>query len=151
MIFVMIVDLASNSEILFILVSRKSNVLDLVLLMCTTCLGGAAYFNSFINDYARKIWVYLLKKTSDAFDAFKSFHAFVTTQKGTELKCLRTNNGSAFTSAEFKSFCDLHGELTYPYNPSSNGVAKWYSRALCEQVLCMLSATNLPHKIFGRH
>ena len=29
------------------------------------------------------------EKKGDAFDAFKSFHAFVTTQKGTKLKCLK--------------------------------------------------------------
>ena len=40
---------------------------------------------------------------SDVFDAFKSFHAFVTTQKGTKLKNLRTYNGGEFTSSEFKT------------------------------------------------
>ena len=75
------------------------------------------------------------EKKGDEFDAFKSFHAFVTTPKGTKLKCLRTDNGGEFTSAEFKSFCDLHGikrELTAPYNPSSNGVPERYNRTLCE-------------------
>ena len=73
-------------------VSRKPNVLDLVDFdiynMPVKSLGGAAYFISFIDDYSRKIWVCLLKKKSDALDAFKAFHAFVTTQKGTKLKCL---------------------------------------------------------------
>ena len=68
-------------------VSCKPNVLDLVhsdvCSMPVKSLGGAAYFISFINDYSRKIWVYLLKKRSDAFDAFNSFHTFVTNQKGT--------------------------------------------------------------------
>ena len=93
--------------------------------------------------------MYLLKNKSDAF---KSFHAFVTTQKGTKLKCLRTNNGGEFTSTEFKSFCDLHGikrELTTPYNPLSNGVVEMYNKTLCERVRCMLSTTNLPHEFWG--
>ena len=137
-------------------ISRKPNVLDLVhsdvCSMPVKSLGGAAYFISFIDDYSRKIWVYLMKRKGDAFDAFKSFHAFVTTQKGTKLKCLRTDNGGEFTFAEFKSYCDLHGikrELTAPYNPSSNGVAERYNRTLCERVRCMLSTANLPHEFWG--
>jgi hypothetical protein len=92
--------------------SRKSNVLDFVhsnvCSMLIKSLGGGTYFISFIDEYSRKIWVYLLKHKSDAFDAFKSFHAFVPTQKGTKLKYLRADNGGEFTSTESKSFCDLH-------------------------------------------
>ena len=67
------------------------------------------------------------EKKGDAFDAFKSFHAFVTTQKGTKLKCLTTDNRDEFTSVEFKSFCDLHGnnrEVKAPYNPVNWGSRK---------------------------
>ena len=91
-------------------------------------LGGAAYFISFIDDYSRKIWVYLMKKKGDAFDAFKTFDGFVTTQKGTKLKWLRADNGGEFTSTECKSFCDLHGIKRASYNLSSNGVAERYNR-----------------------
>ena len=76
----------------------------------------------------------------------------MTTQKGTKLKCLRTDNGDEFTYSELKSFCDLHRikrERTSPYNPSSNGVAERYNRTLCERVGCRLSTTNLPHEFWG--
>ena len=49
-----------------------------------------------------------------------------------------------------KSFCAMHGsrsELTAPYSPASNGVAKRYNRILCERVRCMLS--TLPHAFWG--
>ena len=48
------------------------------------------------------------------------FHAFVTTKTGRKLKCLRTDNGGEYTSAEFKKFCEILGikrELTVPYSP----------------------------------
>ena len=29
--------------------------------------GGSSYFVSFIDDYSRKVWIYLLKKKADVF------------------------------------------------------------------------------------
>ena len=62
-------------------VCRKPNLLDLVhsdvCSMPTKSMGGALYFISFVDDYSRKLWVYLLKSKDEAFVAFKKFHAFV--------------------------------------------------------------------------
>ena len=33
--------------------------------------GGSSYFISFINDYLRKVCIYLLKRKADVFDIFK--------------------------------------------------------------------------------
>ena len=44
----------------------------------TTLIGGALYFISFVDDYSRKLLVYLLKSNDEAFVAFKKFDAFVT-------------------------------------------------------------------------
>ena len=55
--------------------------------------GGALYFISFVDDYSRKLWVYLLKSKDDAFVAFTKFHAFITTHTVRKLKCVGTNNG----------------------------------------------------------
>ena len=76
----------------------------------------------------------MLKSKDEAFAAFKKFHAFVTTQTGTKLKCLRTDNGVEFTSAGINRFCENLGikrELTVPESPSSNSVAERYDGTLC--------------------
>ena len=122
---------------------------------------------SFIDDHSRKIWIYPLKNKSDAMAAFKGFYAYVTTQKGLPLKCLRTDNGGEFTSKEFTNFCVSHGikrKLTTPYNPSSmvwlRGIIKHCVRkfgACCPQPISLkcfgekplklqfMYATDLPH------
>ena len=79
--------------------------------MYVACLpslwGGALYFISFVDDHSRKLWVYLLKSKDEAFAAFKRYHAFVTTQTGRKLKCLRTDNGGELTSGEFNKFVKI--------------------------------------------
>ena len=71
--------------------------------------GGARYFVSFIDDFSRKVWIYMLKRKSDAFDCFKVFKALVENQKNKSIKCLRTDNGGEFCSGEFDNFCKEHG------------------------------------------
>jgi hypothetical protein len=37
----------------------------------TISFGGSSYFVTFIDDYSRKVWVYLLKRKDDVFNVFK--------------------------------------------------------------------------------
>ena len=38
----------------------------------TATRGGARYFLSLIDDYSRKLWVYVLKSKDQAFEVFKT-------------------------------------------------------------------------------
>ena len=71
--------------------------------------GGALYFLTFINDFSQKVWVYMLKIKVDLFNVFKQFKAMVENKIGKSIKCLRTDNGSEFTSLEFEQYCKDEG------------------------------------------
>ena len=62
--------------------SRAKRVLDIVHsdvcgLMSTTSLSVYVYYVSFIDDYSRKTWIYLLKAKNEVFGKFKEFKAVV--------------------------------------------------------------------------
>jgi len=40
-------------------------------------LGGNKYFISFVDEFSRKIWLYLIKAKSEAFDMFQKFKVLV--------------------------------------------------------------------------
>ena len=65
---------------------------------------------SIIDDYSRRVWVYILKNKSDAFEKFKEWHTLVENQIGTKLKVLRTDNDLEFILEQFNEF--LH-EMRY--------------------------------------
>ncbi len=44
--------------------------------------GGARYFLTFIDDFSRKVWVYLIRKKSELFARFKSWRAEVEKETG---------------------------------------------------------------------
>ena len=59
---------------------------------------GGHYFLSIIDDYSRRVQVYVLKLKSDAFNKFKEWHSVTTNQIERKLKYLKTDNGLEFLS-----------------------------------------------------
>ena len=104
-------------------------------------------YKSYIDDFTRFTWVYLLKYKSDVFDIFKYFKATVENQLDSKIKILRTDCGGEFTSKAFNLFCLSHGiihQLSCPHTPQQNGTAERKHRHLVECSLTMLSHCNLP-------
>ena len=69
----------------------------------------------------------------EVFEKFKKFKALVENLSEKKIKILRSDNEREFTSNEFKDFYKEVGikrELTTPYNPQQNGVAKRKNRAI---------------------
>ena len=51
------------------------------------------WFITFIDDYTRVTWVFLLKDKSDAESVFKKFYTMVQTQFQTQIKIFWSDNG----------------------------------------------------------
>jgi transposase InsO family protein len=95
--------------------------------MSSPSLNGYLHYVIFIDDYSRKCWIYFLKGKSDTFDKFKEYKSFIEKQTGKHIIILRKDNGGDFESLQFEDFCKSAGikrQLTVPYNPQQNGVAK---------------------------
>ena len=110
-------------------------------------MGGGRYFLSIIDDFSRKIWLYVMKEKSEAFTKFQEWCIEVETKKGNVLKCLRTDNGLEFLSAKFDAFCKSKGikrHRTVPHNPQQNGVAERANRTILERLRCMLISSGMP-------
>ena len=48
--------------------------------MRTMSVGRAKYFFTFVDDFSRKVWVYMMRCKGEWFENFKGFQAFVETQ-----------------------------------------------------------------------
>jgi len=114
--------------------------------------GGGSCFLSTIDDYSRRVWVFVLKNKSDTFGKFKEWHTLIENQMGTKLKVLRTDNGLEFVSEQFNEFCRLKGikwHRTVPRTPQQNGLVERMNRTLLERVRCMLLGAGLPKSFWG--
>lgn len=70
----------------------------------TDSLGGNRFFLTFIDDYTRKIWAYVIKRKSEVFDVFVKFKNIVEKQSGLSVKTLRTDGGGNLYLISFKVF-----------------------------------------------
>lgn len=112
-----------------------------------TSNSNKRYLLSFIDDFSRKMWIYLLEEKSEAFTMFKYFKSFVEKEAGSFILCLRTDRGGEFTSHQFNEFCKSNGikrQLTAAYTPQQNGVAERRNRTIMNLVRSMLSEKSIP-------
>jgi hypothetical protein len=59
---------------------------------------GYKYFITFIDDFSRVTWIYLLKFKSEVVDVFKDFHMLIMTQFSMKFKILLSNKGTEYMS-----------------------------------------------------
>jgi hypothetical protein len=64
-------------------------------------LGGFLYYVIFIDDYSRKMWLYLLKSKYELLSKFQEFNAEIENLTNKKIKTLRKDNGGEYTSKQF--------------------------------------------------
>jgi hypothetical protein len=72
-------------------------------------LSGYRWFVSFIDDFSRTTWVYLLKDKSEMFSVFEMFHKMVQTQFSTSIKIVRSDNGGEYMSGDLGMYFQEQG------------------------------------------
>ena len=115
-------------------------------------IGGARYFVTFTDDFSRKIWTYFISHKSQVLEKFQHFVRTVENSTGKTICALRTDNGGEYTSKEFSAYCSQKGirhELTPPYIPQRNGIAKRRNRSLLDITRCLLIDKALPRHLWG--
>lgn len=120
--------------------------------MQTASLCGNRYFILFIDDYTRMCWVYFIKLKSEVFTVFQRFNALVENQSSLLIKCLRSDNGTEYTSNQFVEYCNSAGivhQFTTPYTPQQNGVCERKNRTVMEMARCLLLEKKIPNKLWA--
>ena len=100
------------------------------------------YVITFLDDYSRKSWIYLMKKISEVTDIFTHFVKMVSNEQNLTVVKIQSDNRKEYTSNKFVTFCSENGiqrRLIVPSNPQSNGRAEKLNGTLENAVKVMLS------------
>ena len=109
-------------------------------------LGGARYFLTFIDDFSRKIWVYLLKAKSEYFERFKEFKALAEKEVEANINVLKSDNGGEYTSNQFEAYLKAQGiahQTSTLHTPQQNGVAERANRTIVKIARSMIYGQGL--------
>ena len=112
--------------------------------------GGKRYFITFIDDYSRYTYIYLLRTKDEAFDKFKIYKAEVKNEKDKKIKMVQSDRGGEYFSNEFDALCEKHGiihQRSNPFTPQENGLAERKNRIFTNMINFMLLNAKLPNNL----
>lgn len=121
-----------------------------------TGITGHNSFITFIDDYSRYMYLYLIKEKSESLTTFKDYKTEVEKQLDLQIKVVRSDRGGEYygrhtdlgqAPGPFYEFCKSQGivnQYTMPGTPQQNGVAERRNRTLMNMVRSMLANSKLP-------
>lgn len=111
----------------------------------TTSICGSKYFLTILDDFTRAVWVYLLSSKQNAPKHLKEFVALVERQFPTQVKTLRSDNGSEFICLRefFSEKCIIH-ETSCVGTPQQNGKVERKHRHLLNVAHALMFQASLP-------
>ncbi|KAL0319366.1 UNVERIFIED_CONTAM: Retrovirus-related Pol polyprotein from transposon RE2 [Sesamum angustifolium] len=115
-------------------------------------LRGFRYFITFVDDYSRMTWVYLLKDRSQVPTIITSFYNEIYTQFSVNIRILRTDNALEFVQKSVSDFCNSKGILhqtSCPYTSQQNGVAERKHRHLLDVARTIMTHMHVPKSYWG--
>ncbi|GKC56678.1 retrovirus-related pol polyprotein from transposon TNT 1-94, partial [Tanacetum coccineum] len=140
--------------------TRSTRLLELIHTdICGSFLSGISghkSFITFIDDYSRYMYLFLINEKSESLEMFKTFKAEVENQLDRKIKVVRSDRGGEYygrhtdvgqAPGSFFDFCKDHGiinQYTMSGTPQQNGVAERRNRTLMDMVRSMLANSNLP-------
>ena len=148
--------------------NRCSDVLELIYTnICgpfpTASWNGQQYFITFIDDYSRYGYLYLIHEKSQTLDVFKQFKVEVENQLNKRFKVVKSNRGGEYYGrydgsgeqrsgpfAKFLEECGIAPQYTMLGSPAMNGVAERHNRTLKDMVRSMISHSTLPESLWGK-
>jgi len=84
---------------------------------------GFQYFVTFIDDFSRCTWLFLMKNCFELFCIFQSFFNEIKNQFGVSIQILRNDNAREYLSHSSNIFMKSHGILhqtSCAYTPQQN-------------------------------
>ena len=108
---------------------------------------GFKYFVTFVDNFSRVTWLYLMKSRSELSSYFSDFCSEIQTQFHVHVQTLRSDNAKEYFSEPFNSFMLQHEILHHTScvdTPSQNGVVERKNRHLFETDWALLFRIHVP-------
>lgn len=112
-------------------------------------VGGKKYYVSFIDDFSKFTWIYLLKFKSDVFQIFREFQNLVERLFNRKIVALQSDWGGEYEKLHsFFSQIGITHRVSCPHAHQQNGAAERKHRHIVEVGLSLLAHASMPLKFW---
>ena len=112
-------------------------------------VGRKKYYVSFIDDFSKFTWIYLLQFKSQVFQKFKEFQVMVERLFDRKILAMQTDWGGEYqTLNTFFSKIGIVHHVSCPHTHQQNGSAERKHRHIVEVGLSLLSHATMPLKFW---
>ena len=112
---------------------------------------GKRFILTFIDEYSKKSWIYLLENKRDVPKTTTQFLKYITNCFNDNIKFFKTDNVLEFKNRKIKNYCANNGITKIyfpPYNPQNNGRTERFNQTLINCAKTMLIWSKLDQKIW---
>jgi len=114
-----------------------------------TSVGKNNYYVSFIDDYSKFTWIYLLHHKSEVFSCFRDFQNLVERQFGRKILKVQSDWGGEYqTLNSFFKRIGIEHLVSCPHAHQQNGSAERKHRHIVEIGLSLLAHAAMPLKFW---
>jgi hypothetical protein len=113
-------------------------------------VGGFSYYISFIDDFSKFCWIYLMHARTDAPRIFMEFKTHVERLIDRKIKCVQSDWGGEYKKIHntfFHSLGNTH-RVSCPHTHQQNGLAKRKHHHIVETALALLAHAHIPIKFW---
>jgi histone deacetylase 1/2 len=104
---------------------------------------------SFIDDYSKHTWIYLLRRKSEVFQCFHDFQKLIERQFDCKIRAIQTDWGGEYqTLSSFFSPVGMSHQISCPHAHQQNGAAERKHRHIVEVGLTLLAHASMPLKFW---
>jgi hypothetical protein len=112
-------------------------------------VGRYKYYVSFIDDFSKFTWIYLIRKKSDVFQAFQSFKTHVERQFERRILVVQTDWGGEYEKLNpFLKQIGIAHHVSCPHAHQQNGSVERKHRHIVEIGLALLAKATMPLKFW---
>jgi histone deacetylase 1/2 len=106
---------------------------------------GFKYYVSFLDDFSKFSWVYLLKHKSDVENVFYQFQKQVELLLGTKIRSVQSDWGGEYQKLHtYFSQTGITHRISCPHTHQQNGAIERKQRHLVETALALLAQSSAP-------
>lgn len=114
-----------------------------------TSVGRYDYYVSFIDDYSKFTWIYLLRRKSEVFSCFKDFKSMVEHQFCHKILAIQSDWGGEYQSLNtFFNHLGIDHHVSCPHAHQQNGSAERKHCHIVEVRLSLLAHAKMPLKFW---